>query len=216
VDLALIKVRPALIFLARVLAMYAVLLASWPLAGGAYRAGLIAAGNGFFTLLERETSTRIRQETKWQGLIAGERIDLAIVVRRSHWRDAAGREQHVLAKAVSTFHQPFTAVAFLLALIFGAPWSWRRRGLQAALTLPVLHGLMLGAVLIDRRHALDLFDSPTAGLEAERLAVSALHATMTDWPAGVFIVPLLLWLASGWRFLRAQDAAGRTEKKSVS
>lgn len=186
--------RGAWVFLGKLLCGYGLLLLLWLPLGAGYRQVLIAAGNAVFAGAGAEGETTFSHHADWRAAGITERADLAVLVRRSAWVDGEGRKQHVLAKAVSTFYQPFTALCFLGALCLATAMSWRRRVLKLSLAAVVLHGWMLACVVIDRSHVLATYGGErTASTRWGNVAVNVLHATVTDWPAGVFIVPLIIW-----------------------
>jgi hypothetical protein len=191
------------VFLLKLLAVYLLALALWPVLGSAYRTALIEVGNAFFASPTRGNII-FRHYTEWEKIGYVGNLDVAVLVRRSDWRDARGQIQHVLAKAVSSFQQPYTATAFLTALFLATPMPWSRRVWRWLTAQLVLYCLMFGAVWLDIKYTLSQY--PTAYdpySDGAKLAYAFLHSTMTDWPIGVFLVPLFLWLLLGnpWHYV---------------
>lgn len=171
----------------------------WPL-GSYYREILVGVGNvvvGALPLGGELSVVPYTQPVK-DGLT--DRVDIAVLVRKPDWVDGKGQKQHVLAKAVATFYQPYMATAFLAALFLSTGWlpgpARTTRGLAAA---GLLYGFMLLCVAIDARFTLSGYGGPAASeWDWSRTAVSLLHFSITDWPAGVLVVPLLIWAVLAW------------------
>jgi hypothetical protein len=188
----------------------------WPL-GAYYREILVGVGNvvvGALPLGGELSVVPYTQPAK-DGLT--DRVDIAVLVRKPGWVDGKGHKQHVLAKAVATFYQPYMATAFLAALFLSTGWlpgparAWR--GLAAA---GWLYGFMLLCVVIDARFTLSGYGGPASqAWDWSRTVVSLLHFSITDWPAGVLVVPLVLWALHVWtprrlRELRRSDVDATT------
>ncbi len=202
------RLRPAGIrgFFLRLAAWYFGLLLLWIPFGAFYRDALIRSGNVVLEILRpRHEITVVRYE-RWREIGASERLDLAVLVRAAGPGDARGQKHYVLAKAVATFYQPFMALVFLLALHMASPFTARqrlRRGGSAAIWL---HLWMVGCVLVDAYHALPGSAAPVAGtLDWSRTLIAMLHFSITDWPAGVLVVPLLLWVLHGLTWRESRD-----------
>jgi hypothetical protein len=70
------------------------------------------------------------------------------------------------------------------------------RGLAAA---GWLYLFMLLCVVIDARFTVSGYGGPASmAWDSSRTAVSLLHFSITDWPAGVLFVPLVLWALHVW------------------
>lgn len=184
-------------FMLRLLLWFPALLLLWLPLGPAYRATFVAAGNAAFALSGSAREVLFLRHDQWAEIGVTPLADVAVLVRRADWSVEAGRKQHVLAKAICTFHQPFAASAFLLVLFLAARMRRRERWAKIAVAFVALHLVMAAAVAIDARHALDALE-PAAGSAWARTLVAMLHFSVTDWPAGVFIVPLLIWTFLCW------------------
>jgi hypothetical protein len=200
-------------FLLRLLLWFPTLLLLWLPLGSTYRASLIAAGNTAFAALNAGTEVLFLRHEKWREIGVTEQADVAVLVRDQVWRETPGQKRHILAKAVCTFYQPFAASAFLLALFVAGRMPWRERGWKLGAAAGLLHLAMLGAVAIDVSHALNSV-RPAGTDEWLRTVVALLHYTVTDWPAGVFIVPLLLWVLVSRPWQDAGEAEGRIGRSS--
>lgn len=190
--------RQAWRFLARLACWYGVLLALWIPCGYGYRNMLVGAGNALASMAAPAGSVSFRVFAKGELGKDHSRADVAVLVHDADWRDGKGRNQHLVAKHVATFYQPYSATAFLLALFAAGKVGTRRRLLGLAGGLVVLHALMIACVAID---VVFTFASNGAmpGLpEWLGETVTLLHVSVTDWPAGVLLVPLLLWLLALW------------------
>lgn len=195
-------------FLGRLaLAMVALWVLWLPLAAP-YRKLVVATGNLAFAVARPSFEIEFREFRDWRalGLEFDSRADVAVLVRRPEWVDPQGRAQHLLAKRIVTFSQPYASTIFLIAL-FGAtrlPWASRLRRLFAAGV--VLHAAMLSCVAIDIVHTFAV-EGTWPGLPRwclELLAV--LKVSVTDWPAGVYLVPLVVWLVACWPGRRRSTA----------
>lgn len=198
-------------FLRRLTAWYLGLLLLWIPFGGAYRDALIHGGNVLLRDLRPGHEITVVHYERWPELGATGRLDLAVLVRAAGPGDARGQKHYLLAKAVATFYQPFMSVVFLLALLLASPLTARQRLLRGASAVCWLHLAMAGCVLIDALYALPGGAAPGAeGLNWSRTLIAVLHFSITDWPAGVLVLPLLLWALHGqpWRERRASGASG--------
>jgi hypothetical protein len=183
----------------------------WPL-GSYYREVLVGVGNAVVGTLPVGGELSVVPYTQPAKDGMTDRVDVAVLVRKPGWVDGRGQKQHVLAKAVATFYQPYMATVFLTALFVSTawlPWPARaRRGLAAA---GWLYLFMLLCVVIDARYTLSGYSGPASpAWDWSRTAVSLLHFSVTDWPAGVLVVPLVLWALHVWppgrlRELRRSD-----------
>ena len=190
--------RAAWAFLGRLAGWYFGLLLLWYPLGDAYRAALIRGGNLLAPVLLPAHEVVFRPYSKWKELGMTERLDLAVLVRLPGGTAAGGEVRHVLAKAVATFHQPFMALVFMLALLMAGRWTWPQRLGRGVGAVALLHLGMLLCVAIDVRHAAAGFGAPAGGeLDWGRTVIALLHFTVTDWPAGVLVGPLLLWALLG-------------------
>ncbi len=194
-------------FLLRLACWYGALLILWLLMGYGYRHALVSVGNGFARLLSPAGSVSFRVFAKGELGETHSRADVGVLVHDAAWRDAQGRNQHVLAKRIATFYQPYSATAFLLALFGASRVAPRRRLIGGALALVALHLVMLACVVVDVVFA---FVSNGALLGLPRWfgeLLAFLHVSVTDWPAGVLIAPLLLWALFAWPALRPASAS---------
>jgi hypothetical protein len=171
----------------------------WPL-GSYYREILVGVGNVVVGALPLGGELSIVPYTEPEKDGMTDRVDLAVLVRKPGWVDGRGQKQHVLAKAVATFYQPYMATAFLVALFLSTHWlpgpARALRGLAAA---GWLYLFMLLCVAIDARFTLAGYGGPASmAWDWSRTAVSLLHFSITDWPAGVLFVPLVLWALHVW------------------
>lgn len=180
-------------FLFRLLVWFPALLLVWMPLGSAYRATLVATGNAVFGLVGGEHEVLFLPHGRWAEIGVTETADVAVLVRMANWRIEQGRRQHVLARAICTFYQPFAATMFLLALFLAVRMSRQERWWKMAVAFAGLHVAMVAAVVIDVSHAFDSVRPAEAGAWS-RTVVAMLHYSATDWPAGVFIVPLLIWV----------------------
>lgn len=197
-------------FLLRLAAWYFGLLLLWIPFGAFYRDALIRSGNVVLEILRPRHEIKVVRYERWREIGASERLDLAVLVRAAGPGDARGQKHYVLAKAVATFYQPFMAFVFLLALLLASPPTWRQRRPRGASAVFWLHLWMVGCVLIDASVALPGAAAPVAGnLNWSRTLIAGLHFSITDWPAGVLVVPLLLWALHGqpWRESRVPGDA---------
>jgi len=185
-------------FLRRLAIWYVLAMALWFPIGVAYRHGLVALGNALFSFAPAACEISFRPMPRAAELGLNPRVDLAVLVHQREWLDAQRRPQSVVAKPIVTFWQPYAATAFLLALFGATRLSWRVRLGRAAVALVVLHALMSACVAIDVVYAL-AGQGALAGISRGGIElVAVLHATITDWPAGVLIVPLMLWIFANW------------------
>jgi hypothetical protein len=191
-------VKEAAGFLLRLACWYGALLILWLPLGYGYRNALVGVGNGFARILALAGSVSFRGFAKGELGETHSRADVGVLVHDTTWRDAKGRNQHVLAKRITTFYQPYSATAFLLALLGASRAAPRRRLIGGALALVALHLAMLACVAVDVGFT---FASNGALPCLPRWfgeLLAFLHVSVTDWPAGVLIVPLLLWALVFW------------------
>lgn len=201
--------REVLRFVLRLGVSYALLLALWWPLAGPYRRAVVAGGNLGFAASGPARAVAFHEFSNWSESGPKVEADIVVLVHRPEWVDDQGRRQHVMAKAIATFSQPFSATAFLLALFGATRISWTARLARGGAALAALHLFMLGCVAAD---VVCAFAENGAPLPMPRWcfdAISIMHARMTDWPAGVLIVPLLLWLAACWPRRRAMPALAR-------
>jgi hypothetical protein len=181
-------------FLPRLLLWFPLLLLLWFPLGAGYRTALLGAGNAVFAALGPGREILFLHHTQWAAIGVTDRADMAVLVRDPAWPEDHGQKQHVLAKAICTFQQPFAALAFLLALLLASRISWRARLGKGVVALIVLHLAMLAAVAVDVSHAARSLGPPANPADWLPILTAMLHFSVTDWPAGVFIVPLLCWI----------------------
>lgn len=191
-------------FFARLAGCYLGLLALWFPVGSTYREFLIGTGNFLSAHAFPAQEVLFLEYTRWAEVGVTERLDTAVLVALDPSRDEHGQRRYVLAKGVSTFYQPYTSVAFLLALFLATPLRWTQRLGRIAAATAGLHLAMLVVVWIDVLNARVSYGSgaghPTESL---RVILNFLHASVTDWPAGVLLIPLLLWILHCWPEWRA-------------
>lgn len=202
-------------FFVRLTCWYGVLLVLWLPLGRGYRNALVGAGNGLARLVAPAEGVSFRVFEKGQLGAGHSRADVGVLVHDAAWRDAQGRRQHVLAKRIATFFQPYSATVFLVALFAASAVSPRRRLIGGAVALAVLHVAMLACVAVDVVFALAA-NGALPGLPRwcfELLAL--LHVSVTDWPAGVLIVPLLLWAVFVCRKLHCSSKLARSPGESA-
>ncbi len=185
-------------FLLRLLVWFPALLFLWLPLGAVYRTTLIKAGNAAFAAFSTEREVSFLHHTRWAEIGVTEMADVAVLVRSPHWRDDRGQKQHVLAKAVCTFYQPFTACAFLLALFLASQIAWRKRLWKGGAAVVALHLAMFAVVAVDVSYAAGSLDPLAQPGSWMSTLTTMLHFSVTDWPAGVFMVPLLLWIFLCW------------------
>jgi len=191
--------REAWLFLARVVAWQVAGLLLWLLVGPAFRGVLSAGGPVLTALAPAGASVRVRAIAQPAAVGLGERVDVVVLVHHLAWRDQAGRESWVVAKGVVTFTQPYVSVVFLVALFGATRQPWRQRVGRGALALGLLTGLMLACAHLDVLETLATHaSSGGAAGRAWRELLTIAKSSVTDWPAGVWIAPLLLWLLLAW------------------
>ncbi len=205
-DLAAWLSRHAGRFLVRLAVCYGVWLLLWLPLGAPFERAFVATGNAVFAFSGRVYAVTFLRLPDPAVVGLPEHIDVAVLVRKK----VDPRPQQWYAKGIVTLMQPYAATGFLLALILATEIGRGARLLRAALTVPLLFGFMYTAVAIDVAYALA---ANGAGLDrAPRWlveSVALLHATVTDWPAGVLIVPLILWLLACWPWQTAPARANR-------
>lgn len=185
-------------FLLRLACWYGALLILWLPLGYGYRKTLIFVGNGLARFAAPGESVSFRVFADGELGETHARADVGVLVHDATWHDAQGRNQHVLAKRIATFYQPYSATAFLIALWGASRVARRRRLIGGAFALAALHLVMLACVVVD---VVFTFASNGALLGLPRWfgeLLAFLHVSVTDWPAGVLLAPLLLWAVVLW------------------
>lgn len=169
-------------FLPQLLFWFPALLLLWFPLGHIYRTALVAAGNASFAALSGGQEVYFVHHTRWAEVGVTEMADVAVLVRNPSWQDGHGRKQHVLAKAVCTFFQPFTSLVFLWALFLASPISWRERLWKGGTAAFALHLAMAVCVAIDACHAFFISDPSSSSHVWVRTVTAMLHFSVTDWP----------------------------------
>ncbi len=200
-------------FIGRLIGWYLGLLLLWLPLGHLYRAGLIGAGNLTLGKILPGKEILFQHHTQEKALGITEGVDLVVLVRTDDMYDRDHHKQYVLAKPVITFYQPYTAAAFLGALFLAGRPRWRTRLLKGVPAMAGLHCLMLVCVLVEVNYTIGLH-LPAASSQGPwvKTACQLLHSSVTDWSAGVFLVPLILWTLSNWP---ARRSGGTAEKQQT-
>lgn len=181
-------------FLVRLILAYCVLLAAWLVVGPTFRAGMVATANGCLRAIGMSDTVRFMEFTDWKSVGTESNADVAVLAHPAGWKDAERRDRHLLAKRIVTFSQPYVAFTFLVSLAVATPLPWRSKLGRLLISLCSLTVLMWLCVAVDVLHTLV---SDGVGLEVPRSVgetLAVMNATVTDWPAGVLIVPFVLWL----------------------
>lgn len=191
-------------FFATLFVTYLSLMLVWLPAGSTYRRLLIGMGNTVFGHTGHSREVLFLEHTAGSKAGVSERVDVVVLVRDSQWFDDKAQKKWVLGKGIATFYQPYLATSFLVSLVLATPLPWRHRLKRGLVAFVTLHAYLIGAVGIDVEEVwLRLGGEAARSSRDFADTISLLHATITDWPAGVFLVPLLLWaLAFGSLLLR--------------
>jgi len=186
-------------FFGRLILVYTVCMLLWMLCGSGYRQMLSSAGNAVFAMgRANDTVTFLNvseTQTREHGLHRD--VDLVVLVRpQSGGTDVKlTGEQSLLARSLITMTYPYSANAFVVALIFSMQVAWKEYLRSFFILTTGLYLWFFACIAVDIEFALSSF--PERAREMPRWlleSVAVSHASVTNWPAGVFIVPLLLWI----------------------
>lgn len=201
----------ASLFLIRLAAGYFGLLLLWYPIGDFYHDALMRGGNFLAAGLGRGHDVVLRSQPGEKPDDSFRKRDLAVLVRIPGLTNSSGQRAWWSAKTVVTFYQPFMATVFTVALFLASPLPWPQRLVRAGAGLLLLHTGMVICVAIDVSHAVGGFNAVANDyFDWTRTILSLLHHSITDWPAGVLVIPLLLWAALGAAGMRTgQEPRGR-------
>jgi len=180
--------RSIAVFLLLAAAIYAALLAAWPMAGGVYARGFRATGNYLFGSMG---GASVRYRAAAQTIVYA---DTDVVVRNLRTGDEA-------ARPMSTRYRGYYPAAMLVALAVATPLPWRRRLRALAWGLVVLQALIAWRELMILLEVLS-GDNPVATIALSpfwRGALESVSRPLGASTASTFVLPVLVWIAVTFR-----------------
>ncbi|MCI0632079.1 MAG: hypothetical protein L0Y44_15645 [Phycisphaerales bacterium] len=177
-------------FFLRLIAIYALLIAVWPLVWFGYGAALSAVSNVAFGELGAAT---VRFEPSTESS-AGAAYDLTLVLRNKRTA-ALGR------LPVSSFYYGYVPTALLAALTLATPIRWPRRMRALLGGLALVHAFIafrLALLLVSNFSGTDLLATFSLG-RAGDATISFFAELLASSLTGCYIVPVLLWIITTLR-----------------
>ena len=197
--------KAILAFVLRAVVVYALLLAAWPLVGGAYAAVYRGVGGVLFAHVGDGGRAQFEPLHPQQGP-----MDTRVVCTN---RNAPGWQDNSML--ISTRYKGYVPAVTLVALVLATPVTWKRRGWALLWGLPAVH------VFVMARQMLSLVRKFSYESEIQAYVLS-------DWAAGVvqyvstamaasvfmcsFVVPAVVWVVVTVRWKRIANGELRLAK----
>ncbi|MHC4093524.1 MAG: hypothetical protein ACYSVY_25170 [Planctomycetota bacterium] len=175
-------------FLFRLVLLYAVFIAPWPVVSEAYAAAYRAVSNVVFGSFGSEGEVRFRKPTGPSAM------DSEIAIRRPPSR-VVGTTSH------SARFTGYVPTAFVISLILATPLPWSRRGKALLWAMLLVHAFIALRLQITLLHWF-CGDSPWCLYQPSPFWTSVLHrvfGAIAVSPTLSFIAPIFIWVVATFR-----------------